>query len=132
MGGWGLKVPALFAKALAAKSIWNIIHGSGLWVNIAIHKYIRPLSLLDWIRANGKKKRDISICWKSVLWSFDLIGYFLVWKVGNGESVHIGMDPWVGCKWRNLLPPHLIDKLHSAGIFFLKDIGCPGVTYLME
>ena len=30
MGGWGLKVPALFAKALAAKSVWNIIHGSRL------------------------------------------------------------------------------------------------------
>ena len=53
-----------------------------------------------------------------MLWSFDLIGDFLVWKVGNGESVRIGMDPWVGCKWRNMLPPHLIDKLHSAGIYF--------------
>ena len=67
-----------------------------------------------------------------MLWSFDLIGDFLVWKVGNGASVRIGMDPWVGCKWRNLLPPHLIDKLHSVGIFSLKDIGCPGVTYLRE
>ena len=34
LGGWGLKVPPLFAKALAAKSVWNIIHGSGLWVQI--------------------------------------------------------------------------------------------------
>ena len=23
-GGWGLKIPALFAKALAAKSVWNL------------------------------------------------------------------------------------------------------------
>ena len=29
MGGWGLKVPNLFAKALAAKKVWDIIHGSG-------------------------------------------------------------------------------------------------------
>ena len=36
LGGWGLKVPALFAKALAAKSVWNIINGSGLWVQIVI------------------------------------------------------------------------------------------------
>ena len=45
LGGWGLKVPALFAKALAEKSVWNIIHGSGLWVKIAIQKYVWPLSL---------------------------------------------------------------------------------------
>ena len=32
MSGWGLKVHALFSKALDAKSVWNIIHGSGLWV----------------------------------------------------------------------------------------------------
>ena len=47
MGGWGLKVPALFAKALTAKSVWNIIHGSGLWVQIVTHKYIWPFTLLD-------------------------------------------------------------------------------------
>ena len=61
-GGWGLKILVLFTKALGAKSVWNIIHGSGLWVQIAIHKYIRPLYLLDWIRVNEKKKRGISIC----------------------------------------------------------------------
>ena len=31
-----------------------------------------------------------------------------------------------------MLPSQLTDKLHSTGIFFLKDIGCPGVSYLME
>ena len=30
LGGWGLKILALFAKALAAKNAWNLIHGSGL------------------------------------------------------------------------------------------------------
>ena len=32
LGGWGLKIPVVFAKALVAKSLWNIIQGSGLWV----------------------------------------------------------------------------------------------------
>ena len=32
MGGWGLKIPAVFAKALTAKSVWNVIQGVGLWV----------------------------------------------------------------------------------------------------
>ena len=62
LGGWGLKIPVLFAKALAAKSTWNIIHGNGIWVQIAIQKYIHPLSLIDWIRSSVKQKRSISTC----------------------------------------------------------------------
>ena len=88
--------------------------------------------MLDWIRDKDKKKSGISICWKSVLWSFNLIGDFLVWKVGNGADVRIGLDPWVGCKWRHSLPSHLTDILHSAGLFFLKDIGSSSVSHLME
>ena len=47
LGGWGLKIPVLFAKTLAAKNVWNLLHGLGLWVQIALQKYIYPLSLLD-------------------------------------------------------------------------------------
>ena len=36
LGRCGLKIPTFFAKALAAKSVWNLIHGSGLWVQISI------------------------------------------------------------------------------------------------
>ena len=61
MGGWGLKVPSLFAKALVAKSVWNIIHGSGLWVQIILQKYVRPLTLLDWIRENDDKKSGLNL-----------------------------------------------------------------------
>ena len=114
LGGWGLKNPALFAKSLAAKNVWNLINGSGLWVEIAYQKYIYPLTLLDWIRVTVKKKKGISICWKDVLWSFDLIGQALVWKVGSGTEVCIGIDPWLGCKWRHVLPAPMIDQLHDA------------------
>ena len=56
LGGWGLKVPIVFAKALAVKNVWNIIQGQGLWVNIAFQKYINPLNILEWIRSPVKKK----------------------------------------------------------------------------
>ena len=87
---------------------------------------------MEWIRVTNKKKRCMSICWKAVLWSFDLIGNYLSWKVGNGADVRIGYDSWVGCKWRHVLPSNLIDKLHYLGFIFLKDIGCPGTSVLRE
>ena len=72
----------------------------------------------------------MSICWKVVLWSFDIIGNNLVWKIGNGVEVHLGLNPWVGCKWRHVLPQNLIEKLHSVGVFSLQDIGIPVMSVL--
>ena len=99
---------------------------------IVTQKYIWPLTLLDWIREKDKKKSGISICWKSVFWSFHLIADYLVWKIGNGANVHIGMDPWVGCKWHHYLPTHLIDILHAACYYFLKDVGTVSVNLFLE
>ena len=93
LGNWGLKVLVVFVKALAGKNVWNIIHGTGLWVNIVVQKYIHPLNILEWIRSPVKKKKNISICWKAVLWAFDIVGNFLVWNIGIGIVVRIGIDP---------------------------------------
>ena len=67
-----------------------------------------------------------------VLWSFDLIGNNLIWKIGNGEEVRIGLDPWVGCLWRHNLPIQLIERIHSFGFYFLKDIGCFSLNLFQE
>ena len=74
----------------------------------------------------------MSICWKAIIWSFDIIGNNLVWNIGTGASIRLGLDPWVGCKWRHLLPTYLIEKLHSVGVSSLKDIGVPSLSPLME
>ena len=132
LGGWGLKSPIIFAKSLAAKSVWNVINGLGLWAHIVLQKYVHPMSLLDWIRSSVKHKRSMSICWKAVPWSFDIISNNLVWKIGSGAVVRLGLDPWVGCKWRHHLPPLVIEKLHSYGFFSLKDIGTPRLTCPLE
>ena len=72
----------------------------------------------------------MSICWKAVPWDFYIIENFLVWNIENGYVVSLGVDPWVGCKWRHIFPPYVIEKLHLDGIFFLNDIGVPGLTCL--
>ena len=79
-----------------------------------------------------QEEKEHLICWKAVLWAFDTIDTNLVWKVGNVADMRIGLDPYVGCKWRHQLPTSLLDKLHSEGIFFLKDIGCPSMTLMCE
>ena len=75
---------------------------------------------------------NISIRWKVFLMYFDLFCDGIIWKVGNGANVCIGTNPWVGCKWRHILPPHLIECLHNHGFYFLIDIGCPGTSMLLE
>jgi len=44
MGGWGIKNAHCFAKALAAKCVWRIIEGKGLWCKVVNQKYIEPLN----------------------------------------------------------------------------------------
>ena len=55
-----------------------------------------------------------------------------MWKAGTGTKVRIGIDPWLGCKWRHVLPASMIDKLHNAGFFVLNDIACLGMVLLQD
>jgi hypothetical protein len=54
-GGWGLKNSFLFSKALAAKNVWRLVQGKGLWVQVIRAKYIDPATIEDW-RSNPAKK----------------------------------------------------------------------------
>jgi len=74
LGGWGLKNMFLFTKALAGKGVWRLLTTTSLWTRVVHMKYIAPLSLLDWVRSENKRKMGTSIIWKVVTLSFDLIG----------------------------------------------------------
>ena len=49
-----------------------------------------------------------------------------MWRIGARTEVRIGIDPWLGCKCRHILPDAMIDKLHTVGKYVLKDIACFG------
>lgn len=104
LGGWGLKNIFQFSKDLAAKVGWCLLSTTSLWTGLVWHKYIAPTSLFDWIRAPKRRESGMLVIWKAVLASLDVIRLGLVWKVGNGRSVHIGIDPWLGCNFNHIFP----------------------------
>ena len=79
LGGWGLKNIFLFAKALATKVSWRLIHTDSLWSRVILHKYIAPLTILYWIRMEDKQCRGGFVIWKAIIKSFVLIGSSLIW-----------------------------------------------------
>ena len=94
MGGWGLKIPFTFVKALVEKSGWRLISTHSLWNKVITHKYIAPIPLLDWIKDSSfTTTPNSTIIWKAICNAFPLIHDGLVWKIGNGASVRIGADP---------------------------------------
>lgn len=63
-----------FSKALIAKLPWHLIFANNLWTKVMYKKYIVPRSILEWIRDPDKRPPSVSIIWKVVIQSFDLIG----------------------------------------------------------
>ena len=50
--------------------------------------------------------------------SFGLIGSGLVWRVGNGSLVRVGLDPWVGSGGAHILSVDLRLILSCWGVCF--------------
>eukprot|EP00253_Pinus_taeda_P008007 PITA_08007 len=99
-GGWGIKRLPEFSLSLAAKSA--------------------PLE--DWIRSQDKQSKHSSVIWKATVAAFLVIEKGLAWKVGDGQNVRIGRDPWVGCNASYALTPSLLRHLGSKGIYTLNQV----------
>jgi hypothetical protein len=126
LGGWGLKNIHHFGKALTTKSLRRVINYTGLWKKVISRKYIEPLSVENWIRMPTKLIAISSIMWKALVLSFLLFGNWLAWRIGDGEKVRTGKDPWIGCDSEHKLPYPLIHSLHLQGLFTLADATDPG------
>eukprot|EP00253_Pinus_taeda_P026822 PITA_26822 len=127
-GGWGLKELPSFAMALAGKMGWALLTSQSLWTKITYHKYIWPLSILDWARLPRWNKTGISSIWKALLLSLPLIRDNLVWRIRAGNKARIGLDPWSGYGGRHMLPQELIKYLSAHNIKVISQIADPDHT----
>jgi len=46
----------------------------------------------------------------------------LIWQVGKGDRVQIGLDPWVDIKGRHGLSPQRILNLRGKGYYMLRRV----------
>jgi hypothetical protein len=95
---------------------------------VVTHKYINPGSIGEWIRRANKNIPNCSIIWKAVIKSFHVIGDGLAWKIGRGDKLRIGSDPWLGSGNAHSLSQELQYHLHTQGLYKLNQIVDPGST----
>ena len=119
MGGWGLKDLHCFSKALVSKGFWCILKGNRLWVSVVTNKYINPLSMIEWFWTRDKSHKNISNSWRAIISAFNLIGDWLEWRIGDGMSIKIDQDSWIGGTTKHLLPLPLVEDLKVRGFIYL-------------
>lgn len=103
----------MFSKALIARNVWCLIHGEGLWAQVIRDKYIVVDIVEEWVKNIIKILQYASIIWKTIITTFPLVGNWLVWHVGKGDKVQIGLDPWIGSGGLHRLPSLVIRDLRD-------------------
>eukprot|EP00253_Pinus_taeda_P027341 PITA_27341 len=102
-----------------------------LWTKVAYVKYIKPLNVLDWF-CSRQNTHNVSIIWKAVINTIPLLRDGLTWCIREGNSVRIGLDPWVGCGNTHRLPDGLIRHLNDRGITHIRHIGDPANSTFLQ
>ena len=79
----------------------------GSWHNILISKYLKHLSVIEWLRNKRFSTRRVSIIWRGFIQSLPWLGSHLAWQVGDGKNILIGLDPIIGAHTSYILPDDL-------------------------
>ncbi|XP_038719958.1 uncharacterized protein LOC120012588 [Tripterygium wilfordii] len=91
-GGLGIRSSPSFNEALLAKQFWRILKNPNSLVGSVMKlKYFPNSSILYAVH-----KASMSYAWQSILSAGVLIKSGLVWRIGDGRSVRIWKDNWLG------------------------------------
>ena len=79
-------------------------------------KYMKNLPVHSWIREKCFRVRNVLAIWKGFLLTFPWLGKGILWQVGNGSDIRLGVDPVVGLGSSFILPGDLRAYLEDYGI----------------
>ena len=77
---------------------------------------MKKVPVATWLRNKEFSVRGVSVIWKGFIHSLSWLGSGLIWKVGNGKAIWVGLDPIVGLGSPFTLPLDLWDYLEDYGI----------------
>lgn len=65
-----------------------------------------------------KSYRNILTMWRAALNAFDLVADGFIWQIGDGKSMRLGIDPWIGCNEEFRLQDHIVEVIQNRGFCF--------------
>lgn len=80
-----------FNKALLAKQIWRLVENPNCLVaQVLKARYYKHSDIMEATIGSNP-----SYIWRSLMWSRDVLIFGVMWKVGNGKSIHTRKDAWI-------------------------------------
>ena len=73
-----------------------VLNSSGIWNKLISVKYLKNRPVHIWLREKRFVVQNVSILWRGFVETLLWMGKGLIWNVGNGSSVWVGVDPMVG------------------------------------
>ena len=119
-GSWGIKHLPSFSLALRLKIFWLVLNNSGIWNKLISVKYLKNRPVHIWLREKRFVVQNASILWRGFVETLPWLGKGLIWNVGNGSLIRVGVDPMVGFGTDYILPVGLREYLEDFGIVTLN------------
>ena len=113
----GFKDLSRFNDALLAKHTWRLLHDkSTLFYQIFKARFFPHCSIKE-----ATCPSSASYAWKSIIKERDVIKHGAIWRIGDGNSIHIWGDRWLPQKHSPLVLSPQVHELAEAKVNRLID-----------
>lgn len=107
--GMGFKDFYVFNDALLGRQIWRLIHHKNSLLRRLMQAKYYPHGNIPEVRGFLN-----SFSWRSIWSAKSLVSEGLIWRVGNGCSVNIWSDPWVGDKHGRFIESERVEGMEHV------------------